>query len=91
MRVIVPPLISQFLNLTKNSSLALAVGYEDTRTTVGITMNQTGKELQGMLLLGGFYLLASLVISLAMNIYNSSIQIKERKPLFTTRFRATMD
>ena len=78
MRVIVPPLISQYLNLTKNSSLALAVGYYDVRTTVGITMNQTGRDLEGMLLLGGFYLLASLLISSILNIYNSSIKLKER-------------
>lgn len=94
MRVIIPPLISQYLNLTKNSSLAIAVGYMDVRSTLGgITINQTGRELEGMLLLGGFYLLASLAISVAMNAYNSSIQLKERKvrkPLFLIRFRAYM-
>ncbi|CAN0236210.1 unnamed protein product, partial [Chrysoparadoxa australica] len=57
MRVIIPPLISQYLNLTKNSSLAIAVGYMDVRSTLGgITINQTGRELEGMLLLGLFYL-----------------------------------
>ena len=60
MRVIIPPLISQYLNLTKNSSLAIAVGYMDVRSTLGgITINQTGRELEGMLLLGAFYLVAS--------------------------------
>ncbi len=79
MRVIVPPLISQYLNLTKNSSLAIAVGYMDVRSTLGgITINQTGRELEGMLLLGGFYLVLSLAISGVMNIYNSSIKLKER-------------
>ncbi|MEM9755450.1 MAG: ABC transporter permease subunit, partial [Pseudomonadota bacterium] len=79
LRVIVPPLISQFLNLTKNSSLALAVGYMDVRSTLGgITINQTGRELEGMLLLGTFYLIASLTISGAMNIYNQSVKLKER-------------
>lgn len=79
MRVIVPPLISQFLNLTKNSSLAIAVGYMDVRATLGgITINQTGRELEGMLLLGGFYLALSLLISAGMNFYNRSTQIKER-------------
>jgi general L-amino acid transport system permease protein len=79
MRVIVPPLISQFLNLTKNSSLAIAVGYMDVRATLGgITINQTGRELEGMLLLGGFYLALSLLISAVMNLYNRSTQIKER-------------
>lgn len=79
MRVIVPPLISQYLNLTKNSSLAIAVGYMDVRSTLGgISINQTGRELEGMLLLGGFYLLVSLVISGVLNIYNNRIKLKER-------------
>jgi general L-amino acid transport system permease protein len=79
LRVIIPPLISQYLNLTKNSSLAIAVGYMDVRSTLGgITINQTGRELEGMLLLGAFYLLASLIISGVMNVYNSSVKLKER-------------
>lgn len=79
MRVIIPPLISQFLNLTKNSSLAIAVGYMDVRATLGgITINQTGRELEGMLLLGLFYLTASLAISSAMNVYNNRMKLKER-------------
>ena len=62
LRVIIPPLISQYLNLTKNSSLAIAVGYMDARATLGgITMNQTGRELECMLLLMGFYLIVSLL------------------------------
>lgn len=79
LRVIIPPLISQYLNLTKNSSLAIAVGYMDVRSTLGgITINQTGRELEGMLLLGLFYLITSLVISGVMNIYNNSVKLKER-------------
>jgi general L-amino acid transport system permease protein len=79
LRVIIPPLISQYLNLTKNSSLAIAVGYMDVRSTLGgITINQTGRELEGMLLLGAFYLVTSLVISAVMNVYNSSVKLKER-------------
>ncbi|MEQ8443271.1 MAG: ABC transporter permease subunit [Alphaproteobacteria bacterium] len=79
LRVIIPPLISQYLNLTKNSSLALAVGYMDVRSTLGgITINQTGRELEGMLLLGGFYLIASLLISSGMNVYNNAVKLKER-------------
>ena len=79
LRVIIPPLISQYLNLTKNSSLAIAVGYMDARSTLGgITINQTGRELEGMLLLGAFYLVLSLVISSLMNLYNSRIKLKER-------------
>jgi general L-amino acid transport system permease protein len=79
MRVIIPPLISQYLNLTKNSSLAIAVGYMDVRATLGgITINQTGRELEGMLLLGIFYLVVSLLISSLMNVYNNSKKLKER-------------
>jgi general L-amino acid transport system permease protein len=79
LRVIVPPLISQYLNLTKNSSLAVAVGYADVRATLGgVTMNQTGRELESLLLLGLFYLIVSLAISGVMNIYNRRVMLKER-------------
>ena len=79
LRVIVPPLISQYLNLTKNSSLAIAVGYMDVRATLGgITMNQTGRELECMLLLMGFYLIVSLLISSVLNFYNSRVALRER-------------
>jgi general L-amino acid transport system permease protein len=79
LRVIIPPLISQYLNLTKNSSLAIAVGYMDVRATLGgITINQTGRELEGILLLAAFYLTVSLLISFFMNLYNRSVMIKER-------------
>ncbi|MGD9863197.1 MAG: amino acid ABC transporter permease [Pseudodonghicola sp.] len=79
LRVIVPPLISQYLNLTKNSSLAIAVGYMDiTGTLGGITMNQTGRELECVLLLMLIYLVISLSISLVMNWYNESVKLKER-------------
>ncbi len=79
LRVIIPPLISQYLNLTKNSSLAIAVGYMDLRATLGgITLNQTGRELEAMLLMMVIYLVLSLLISGAMNIYNSSVKLKER-------------
>jgi len=79
LRVIIPPMISQYLNITKNTSLALAVGYMDIRSTLGgITINQTGRELEGMLLMMLTYLVISLVISMAMNVYNSSVKLKER-------------
>jgi general L-amino acid transport system permease protein len=79
LRVIIPPLISQYLNLTKNSSLAIAVGYMDVRATLGgITMNQTGRELESMLLLMGFYLIVSLLISSVLNWYNARVALKER-------------
>jgi general L-amino acid transport system permease protein len=79
LRVIIPPLISQYLNLTKNSSLALATGYMDVRNTLGgITINQTGKELEGMLLVGVFYLIVSLLISSVLNMVNNRVKLKER-------------
>ncbi|MCK0142599.1 ABC transporter permease subunit [Aliiroseovarius sp. F20344] len=79
LRVIIPPLISNYLNLTKNSSLAIAVGYMDiTGTLGGITMNQTGRELETVLLLMAVYLAISLTISSVMNWYNESVKLKER-------------
>ncbi len=79
LRVIIPPLISQYLNLTKNTSLAIAVSYMDLRGTLGgITLNQTGRELEAMLLLMGIYLVISLIISSVMNIYNNAVRLKER-------------
>ena len=79
LRVIIPPLISQYLNLTKNSSLAIAVGYMDiTGTLGGITMNQTGRELECILMLMLVYLVISLTISFVMNWYNESVKLRER-------------
>ena len=79
LRVIIPPLISQFLNLTKNTSLGIAVSYLDLRGTLGgITMNQTGREMECMVLMMGIYLTISLLISSLMNIYNNSVKLKER-------------
>lgn len=79
LRVIIPPLISQYLNLTKNSSLALAVGYMDLRSTLGgTTLNTTGRELEAMLMMMGIYLCVSLLISSGMNFYNRSVKLKER-------------
>ncbi|WP_422030279.1 amino acid ABC transporter permease [Roseovarius sp.] len=79
LRVIIPPLISQYLNLTKNSSLAIAVGYMDiTGTLMGITLNQTGRELETVLLGMLIYLTISLCISLVMNWYNNRVRLVER-------------
>ena len=79
LRVIIPPLISQYLNLTKNSSLAIAVGYMDvTGTLGGITLNQTGRALECILLLMLFYLTISLAISGVMNVYNNAVKLRER-------------
>lgn len=79
LRVIIPPMISNYLNLTKNSSLAIAVGYMDiTGTLGGITMNQTGRELECVLLLMLVYLAISLSISGVMNWYNERVKLVER-------------
>jgi general L-amino acid transport system permease protein len=79
LRVIIPPLISQYLNLTKNTSLGIAVSYLDLRGTLGgITLNQTGRELECMLLMMLIYLSISLIISAVMNMYNKSVQLKVR-------------
>lgn len=79
LRVIIPPLISQYLNLTKNSSLAIAVGYMDvTGTLGGITLNQSGRALEALSLLMLIYLMISLSISAVMNWYNNSVKLQER-------------
>ena len=79
LRVIIPPMISQYLNLTKNSSLAIAVGYMDiTGTLGGITLNQTGREMESLMLLMAAYLTISITVSVLMNWYNESIKMKER-------------
>ena len=79
LRVIIPPLISQYLNLIKNSSLAIATGYMDiTGTLGGITLNQTGREMEALLMVMGFYLIVSLTLSAVMNAYNNRVVLKER-------------
>ncbi len=79
LRVIIPPLISQYLNITKNTSLGIAVSYLDLRGTLGgITLNQTGRELECMLLMMLIYLIISLLISSVMNVFNNAVKLKER-------------
>ena len=79
LRIIVPPLVSQYLNLTKNSSLAIAIGYMDVVATIGgISLMQTGKEVETMIIVLGVYLVISLTISAFMNWFNRSIRLKER-------------
>ncbi len=79
LRVIVPPLTSQYLNLTKNSGLAIAIGYMDVVATVGgITLMQTGKEIETMIIVLSCYLVISLIISGFMNWYNKKIALVER-------------
>lgn len=79
LRVIVPPLTSQYLDITKHTSLGLAVGYMDLRSTLGgISINQTGRELEGILLMMLIYLAMSLLISGLMNLYNNRVKLQVR-------------
>ena len=78
LRVIVPPLTSQLLNLTKNSSLAVAIGYPDFVAVAGTTINQTGQAVEGVALMMIVYLIFSLLTSAFMNWYNTKIAITER-------------
>jgi general L-amino acid transport system permease protein len=78
LRVIVPPMTSQYLNITKNSSLAIAIGYPDLVASVNVTINQTGQAIEGILFIMAAYLSVSLSISLFMNWYNKRIALVER-------------
>lgn len=78
LRIIIPPLTSQYLNLTKNSSLAVAIGYPDLVNILNTTINQTGQAVENVLLMMSVYLSISLAIALFMNWYNRSIALKER-------------
>ncbi|MFZ0546840.1 MAG: ABC transporter permease subunit [Candidatus Promineifilaceae bacterium] len=78
LRVIIPPLTSQYLNLVKNSSLAIAVGFPDLWSTSYTTMNQSGRNIQGFVLVMGTYLSFSLFISFVLNWYNRRIALVER-------------
>ena len=79
MPLIIPPLASNYLNLTKNSSLAIAIGYYDIVATLGgISLSQTGKEVETMFLVLCFYLVLSLIISGGMNVVNTRLQIRTR-------------
>jgi general L-amino acid transport system permease protein len=78
LRVIVPPMTSQYLNLTKNSSLAVAIGFPDLQSIANTTMNQTGQAIEGIALSMAVYLTISLLISLFMNWYNRFVTLVER-------------
>lgn len=79
MRVIVPPLTSQYLNLTKNSSLAVAIGYPDiVNVFMGTALNQSGKAVEVIFMTMAVYLTLSLLTSVIMNIYNARIALTER-------------
>ncbi|AWM00160.1 amino acid ABC transporter permease [Bradyrhizobium amphicarpaeae] len=78
LRVIVPPMTSQYLNLTKNSSLAVAIGYQDVVSIANTTLNQTGQAIEAIALIMAVFLTISLSISFFMNWYNSRIALVER-------------
>lgn len=79
LRVIVPPMTSQYLSIVKNTTLALAVGYPDLSFVITTTINQTGQAIEGLAILMGVYLCISLSVSLFMNLYNCRILRTERK------------
>jgi general L-amino acid transport system permease protein len=78
LRVIVPPLTSQYLNLIKNSSLAIAVGFADLFSVSRTMANQTGQPVPVILLVMTAYLVLSLITSLVLNVYNRRVQVAER-------------
>lgn len=78
LRVIIPPLTSQYLNLTKNSSLAVAVGYPDLVQVYGTIINQSGRAVEMTAIMMATYLSFSLLTSLVLNVYNKRIQLVER-------------
>jgi hypothetical protein len=78
LRVIIPPLTSQYLNLTKNSSLAIVIGYPDLVSIANTSINQTGQAIEAIAILMAVYLSISLAISLFMNWYNSRMRLAQR-------------
>jgi len=78
LRIIVPPTTLQYLSLTKNSSLAVAIGYPDVVNVLNTTMNQTGQAIEGVALIMAVYLTISLSIAVFMNWYNKRIALVER-------------
>ena len=78
LRVIVPPMTSEYLSLTKNSSLAVIIGYPDLVSIANTTLNQTGQAVEGIAMIMAVYLAISLLISLFMNLYNRAVALVER-------------
>jgi len=78
MRVIVPPLTNQYLNLTKNSSLAVAIGYPDLVSVANTAINQTGQAVEGVAVVMGVFLVISLALSWLMNWYNAKVALVTR-------------
>jgi general L-amino acid transport system permease protein len=78
LRVIIPPMTSQYLSLTKDSVLAVAIGYPDLFSVAGTTINQTGQAVEGIAMIMAVYLTISLIISALMNGYNRAVALVER-------------
>jgi general L-amino acid transport system permease protein len=78
LRVIIPPMTNQYLNLTKNSSLAVAIGYPDVVSIANTAINQTGRAVECIAVIMAVYLTTSLGTSAIMNWYNKRAAIKER-------------
>jgi general L-amino acid transport system permease protein len=78
LRVIIPPVTNQYLNLTKNSTLAVAIGYPDLFAISGTIINQTGRAVEMIAVVMAVYLMLSLVTSLVMNWYNRRVRLVER-------------
>ncbi|RWM88804.1 MAG: amino acid ABC transporter permease [Mesorhizobium sp.] len=78
MRIVIPPLTSQYLNLTKNSSLAIAIGYPDLTAIAGTVLNQTGQAVEGVVIMMAVYLALSLLTSAIMNVVNAKMALVER-------------
>jgi general L-amino acid transport system permease protein len=80
LRAMLPPLTSQYLNITKNSSLAVAIGYPDLVSIANTIINQTGQAIEGIAIIMLAYLTVSLVLSALMNWYNRRVALKGGKP-----------
>jgi general L-amino acid transport system permease protein len=80
LQAIVPPLTSQYLNIAKNSSLAVAIGYPDLVSVANTTINQTGQAIEGIAIIMLVYLTISLGLSALMNWYNRRIALKGVRP-----------
>jgi general L-amino acid transport system permease protein len=78
LRVLIPPMTSQYLSLTKDSVLAVAIGYPDLFSVAGTTINQTGQAVEGIAMIMAVYLTISLIISALMNVYNRAVALVER-------------
>jgi len=78
LRIVIPPLIGEYLALTKNSSLAIAIGYPDLTAITYTTLNQTGQAVEAIALMMAIYLALSLATSLIMNWYNARVALVER-------------